>query len=69
MADPRLDRDFRAHGLRRRPWWRVVASWTVVVLSVPRLAGGPMARSAWLQRSALLCGRIVGSVRHRCLFP
>jgi GT2 family glycosyltransferase len=67
-ADPRLYRDFRAAGCRRRPWTRMAGSAAKVVVTAPKLIGSEASRHEWLQRTALLTGRVAGSIRVRTLY-
>ena len=68
QADPKLHRDFRAAGCRRRPWSRMAGSAAKVVVTAPALVAGDGARGEWLRRTALLAGRARGSARARNLY-
>jgi glycosyltransferase involved in cell wall biosynthesis len=66
-VDPRLYRDFRSAGCRRRPLHRMAGSVAKALVTAPALATASR-RPEWLRRAALLAGRGVGSARVRSLY-
>jgi glycosyltransferase involved in cell wall biosynthesis len=58
----RLARDYRIHGMRRRPLKRVLRTWGWIVLRLPLLFSSAR-RGLWVRRAAESAGRVVGSVR------
>ncbi|AVT32558.1 hypothetical protein C6361_27305 [Plantactinospora sp. BC1] len=68
LSHPRLYRDFAAAGLPRsvRPAAR---EWRWLLRHLPDLVRSRKARAVWVTRCAMRCGRIVGSLRNRVVFP
>jgi hypothetical protein len=68
LSHPRLYRDFAAAGLPRsvRPAAR---EWRWLLGHLPDLLRSRRARAVWVTRCAMRCGRIVGSLRNRVVFP
>jgi glycosyltransferase involved in cell wall biosynthesis len=64
-AEPRLYRDFRGRGARRRPARQILVSWSYTVTRLPYLALSRRRRGFWLVVSAANWGRLVGSARYR----
>jgi glycosyltransferase involved in cell wall biosynthesis len=59
-----LHRDFRRHGLRRRPVRGIVKSWLPLVAAFPSALRDPIARGRWIRNAAFALGRIRGSLRY-----
>jgi glycosyltransferase involved in cell wall biosynthesis len=68
LSHPRLFRDFAAAGLPRST--RVAArEWGWLLAHLPHLVRTRRHRAVWVTRCAMRWGRLVGSIRHRVLFP
>jgi glycosyltransferase involved in cell wall biosynthesis len=61
---------FRASGMPRRGRHEATGLWRGLLRgSVRALRSSEVERCGWVKLAALSCGRLVGSVRHRALFP
>ncbi|MGK4579533.1 glycosyltransferase [Kitasatospora sp. HPMI-4] len=63
-ADPRLMRDFRAHGLPPASTRSALRAWYRIARRLPE-AISPERSGSWWHGAAWRAGRLVGSVRHR----
>src|SRR5262245_7222449 len=66
--DPFLYRDYRARGVPRPAAWPTTKSYLGLLARIP-LLWRAQTRKAWTQQLGRRAGRIVGSIRARCLFP
>jgi len=65
-----LYRDFRSHGMLRRPAAEIVRDWLIIGKGLPALLRSRTdARLRWLRRFARAMGRLSGSVRYRVFYP
>jgi hypothetical protein len=67
MAEPRLYRDFRQHGVPRKRLRGSLRSWLWLVVHVPDLVVSPQRRGIWVRRAAFSWGRLRGSMRYRVI--
>lgn len=68
MANSRLYRRFRAHGMARTRLRDSVHGWAWLGATVPLLAFSRRRRGAWARQAGLRAGQLVGSIRHRVVF-
>jgi glycosyltransferase involved in cell wall biosynthesis len=69
VADARLCRDFRAHGMPHRTWPQAIGDLVCLIASVPAVVGSHSSRGRWVVRSAQLLGHLVGAARERVAIP
>ena len=69
LANARLYHDFAAHGMTRTSVRRAAAWWLESIVTFPALAVSEPRRREWSLRVAQQAGHLVGSIRHRVLFP
>jgi glycosyltransferase involved in cell wall biosynthesis len=67
LASPQLYRDFRDHGLRRKPLLRAAGTWAWLLVRVPLLLS-ERKRGTWIRNAAAAWGRIRGSWRFRVVY-
>lgn len=68
LSHPRLYRDFAAAGLPCSV--RAAArEWGWLLRHLPDLVRSRKSRAVWVTRCAMRCGRLVGSLRNRVVFP
>ncbi|MBE1485342.1 glycosyltransferase involved in cell wall biosynthesis [Plantactinospora soyae] len=67
-SHPRLYRDFATAGLPRSVR-SAAREWRWLLHHLPDLFRSRKARAVWVTRCAMRCGRLVGSLRNRVLFP
>ena len=68
MANSRLYRLFRAHGMARTRLRDSLHGWAWLGATVPLLAFSRRRRGAWARQAGLRAGQLVGSIRHRVVF-
>lgn len=68
MANTRLYRRFRAHGMGRTRLRDSLHGWAWLGASVPLLAFSRRRRGMWARQAGLSAGQLVGSIRHRVVF-
>jgi len=68
MANTRLYRRFRAHGMGRTRLRDSLHGWAWLGASVPLLAFSRRRRGMWARQAGLRAGQLVGSIRHRVVF-
>lgn len=68
-TDARLYRDYRRHGAERRRVREVLGRWSYSATRLPYLLMNPTRRGLWVLVTAANAGRLVGSLRHRVLYP
>ena len=68
MANPRLYRRFRAHGMGRTRLRDSLHGWAWLGTSLPLLAFSRRRRGMWARQAGLRAGQLVGSIRHRVVF-
>lgn len=68
-ARAQLYADFRQHGLHGRSLRDVVRSILWLVARAPSALSEPAMRRRWLRRSGEQLGRLIGSARHRVVYP
>jgi glycosyltransferase involved in cell wall biosynthesis len=68
VGDAWLYSRFRSSGMPRRSGREALHEWGAIARGLPAEAGAPGRSGRVLQRAALACGRITGSLRYRVLF-